>query len=165
MRTCHTPYPESQSLILALPESSLKPIPYSTFLDTISHSDVTDFLILPMQQPSPQALCCLARYSLLANIQHPAKRRCSLSLFLTRSAPFSVSPLTSLQALVLIACSIIDIMVDVSHRVKFCSSHIFCYSYTSLFSSRSLWSILLFVSMLVWIFCPVFFLLISDLLL
>ena len=138
MRTCHTPYPESQSLILALPESSLKPIPYSTFLDTISHSDVTDFLILPMQQPSPQALCCLARYSLLANIQHPAKRRCSLSLFLTRSAPFSVSPLTSLQALVLIACSIIDIMVDVSHRVKFCSSHIFCYSYTSLFSSRSL---------------------------
>ena len=129
MQTCHTPYPESQSLIFALPESSLKHVLYSTFLDTISHSDVTDFVVLPMQQPSPQALGyvlpdihCL----LIFGIQPKD---------VAQSAPFSASPLTSLQALILIACSIIDTMADVSPGVKFRSSHIFCYSHISLFSS------------------------------
>ena len=82
------------------------------------------------------ALWFLVRYLLLANILHPAKKCCTVSCSLNNLWwLFSVRPLTFLQALVSIICSIIDLMVDVLLGVKFCSSHILhflcCFLYIS----------------------------------
>ena len=94
----------------------------------------------------------------------------------------SVNLMTSFQALFSIICSIIN-MVGVFLGVKFYSSHILlvlsCFSYISIcislfafshfavlsifFPQYLFWRILLCVSVLVWILCPVFFPLISNL--
>ena len=72
------------------------------------------------------ALLCLSRYSQLANIFHQAKRCCTVSCCSLHNlhSLFSVSPLTSFQALVSTICFVIEIMADVFLGVKFCLSHI-----------------------------------------
>ena len=75
-------------------------------------------------------LLCLARYSLLASMLHPAKRSWTLSLSLSHCSLhnlhwlFSESFLTSFQALVSTICYNTDIMANVFLGVKFWSSHI-----------------------------------------
>ena len=98
--------------ILDLLENSLKHAPYSTFLDTISHSDLINSVFLPKQQPSLynkfcffaqataitiSALLFLARWSLLANILYPSKRNCTVSRCTLHNLLwlFLVNPLSS----------------------------------------------------------------------
>ena len=136
----------TQSSVLAFLESSLKHIPYFTFLDTISHSDLIDPVLLLKQQLPQYSLCyilpdihCFLTFSI-----QPKDVPLSVGVLYTTCTIFSKS-LTFFQALVSIIYSIIDIMSDAFLGVKSCSSHILhflsCFLYLSFWISFLLyWS-------------------------
>ena len=148
----------TQSSVLAFLESSLKHIPYFTFLDTISHSDLIDPVLLLKQQLPQYSLCyilpdihCFLTFSI-----QPKDVPLSVGVLYTTCTIFSKSQ-TFFQALVSIICSIIDIMSDAFLGVKsapaiyctsclaFCIFHFgfpFCCTGPAIFPHYLFWSIL-----------------------